>query len=82
MTISKEALDKKIISFYIGDEKYYAYEGMTWEEWVESPFDIYNDFYETPSVIYHYNFDKDVCYEGSPVFKSSYIIEGYYYELI
>ena len=38
ITISKEALEKKIISFYIGDEKYYAYEGMTWGEWVDSSF--------------------------------------------
>ena len=36
--ISKETLEKTMIEFSINSTMYKAYEGMTWEEWVNTPF--------------------------------------------
>ncbi len=38
ITISKETLEKTMIEFSINSTMYKAYEGMTWEEWVNTPF--------------------------------------------
>ena len=47
ITILKETLEKSIISFKISENEYYAEEGMTWGEWVNSLFNKDNFIVES-----------------------------------
>ena len=51
--ISKDYFGKDIISFTIDSNVYYAYEGMYWSEWVNSPFNTAGYFIEEDERNFH-----------------------------
>ena len=69
-------VEKNLITFTIGGVQYQAEEGMTWGEWVDSPFntDGYTIFYNNITTI-------DLIYIVADVLASDIIVEGETYVL-
>ena len=74
---------KQLIEFVIDEETYYAEEGMTWEEWVESEYNvdkfrIYNDWVLFPNSAFTFVTDE----EENPILISSIIELGKNYSYV
>lgn len=80
ITISKEALSKNIIQFTISGRTYYAYEGMTWEEWIENKVFSGDSYYIDSGVVW---LDMFVVVDewNSWVTPDSKIIADYVYDV-
>lgn len=66
----------KLIDFTIGGVPYQAEEGMTWEQWVDSQFNI-GEFYVSGTLIYKRNVSGFVINSSSiPVSPTETIIGG------
>lgn len=68
---------KKIITFKIGSTPYNAYEGMTWEEWVNSDFNSIGAFFYLQ---YQYVF-LDFHHVIAGIIPTDNIIEGMIYDV-
>lgn len=66
----------ELITFTIGDTEYQAKEGMTWEEWVESEYNIDNYYYidETSNSIFNKDEEQVIILASTEPVKSSYEI--------
>ena len=76
ITISKETLEKSIISFKIGDDTYYAEEGMTWGEWVNSGFNT-----NTELQIVEFNGSARINVGSNGNSQSSWLFSGIFVQL-
>ena len=65
----------KIISFNVNTDTYYAKEGMTWEQFVNSSYNTDQAFYIYYDYVYHSNSGANVMETGMPVSITDFIIE-------
>ena len=65
----------KFIEFTFLGQKYYAEEGMTWSEFVDSSYNTNRTFYRTASVIKYSVSGDNVIYAGNYVSANDYIID-------
>ena len=79
ITVSKEDIEKlkKLITFTIEGNEYNAYEGMTWEEWVNSSFNTNEniDYIDGDVCIWTYDYGPEfdcISIESPDYFSSSY----------
>ena len=74
ITVSKETLEKSFISFKIGDETYYAEEGMTWGEWVDTVYNTGGYFIKSGGIYIYCDFIIDVIVSDFIVEDAEYSI--------